>query len=156
MPAPPTIRLAHRAEAHAIARMSRDWIEHGLGWSWTAQRVSQAIDDASTNVAVLLKDERLEGFGIMQYPDDSAAHLVLLAVSPLQRHQGQGRQLLRWLEHSARLAGSTEIRLECRADNVNAIAFYQHLGYRQGGMVGGYYEGRIDAVRLHKHVAATP
>ncbi|MCZ4314394.1 GNAT family N-acetyltransferase [Comamonadaceae bacterium G21597-S1] len=156
MPAPPTIRLAHRAEAHAIARMSRDWIEHGLGWSWTAQRVSQAIDDASTNVAVLLKDERLEGFGIMQYPDDGAAHLVLLAVSPLLRHRGMGKQLLRWLEHSARLAGSTEIRLECRADNVNAIAFYQHLGYRQGGMVGGYYEGRIDAVRLHKHVAATP
>ncbi|MCB2031787.1 MAG: hypothetical protein KDH18_25620, partial [Rhodoferax sp.] len=62
----------------------------------------------------------------------------------------------RWLEHSARLAGSTEIRLECRADNINAIAFYQHLGYRQGGMVGGYYEGRIDAVRLHKHMAATP
>ncbi len=156
MPALPTIRLAHRGEAHAIACMSRDWIEHGLGWSWTDARVAQAIGDASTNVAVLLKDDSLQGFGIMQYPDDGAAHLVLLAVSPLLRHRGMGRQLLHWLEQSARLAGSTEIRLECRADNVNAIAFYQHLGYRQGGMVGGYYEGRIDAVRLHKHVAATP
>jgi len=146
----PTIRLATSDEAPAIARMSRDWIEHGLGWSWTAARVSQAIVDASTNVAVLLNEERLEGFGTMQYLDDDAAHLVLLAVSPLLRHQGMGRQLLLWLEQSAQVAGSTVIRLECRADNVNAIAFYLHLGYRQVGTVNGYYEGRVDAVRLLK------
>ena len=156
MHAQPTIRLATSDEAPAIARMSRDWIEHGLGWSWTAARVSQAIGDTSTNVAVLRKEEWLEGFGIMQYLDDDAAHLVLLAVSPLLRHQGMGRQLLRWLEQSAQVAGSTVIQLECRADNVNAIAFYRHLGYRQVGTVNGYYEGRVDAVRLLKRQAATP
>ncbi len=150
MHAQPTIRLATPDEAPAIARMSRDWIEHGLGWSWTAARVSQAIIDASTNAAVLRKEQRLEGFGIMQYLDDDAAHLVLLAVSPLLRHQGMGRQLLLWLEQSAQVAGSRVIRLECRADNVNAIAFYLHLGYRQVRTVNGYYEGRVDAVRLLK------
>lgn len=146
----PDIRLAARGEGSRIAVMSRDWIEHGLGWSWTATRVSLAIDDASTNVAVLDRNQRLEGFGIMQYLDDDAAHLVLLAVSPLLRHRGMGRQLLLWLEQSAQVAGSDEIRLECRADNVNAIAFYQHLGYRRVGTVSGYYEGRVDAVRLRK------
>jgi len=148
MPAQPTIRLANHEEAQSIARMSRDWIEHGLGWSWTTARVAQAIGDPSTNVAVLVKGDRLEGFGIMQYLDDDAAHLVLLAVSPVLRHPGRGRQLLLWLEHSAQVAGSTVIRLECRADNTNAIAFYQHLGYRQVGMISGYYEGRVDAVQL--------
>jgi len=148
MPAQPTIRLANHEEAQSIARMSRDWIEHGLGWSWTTARVAQAIGDPSTNVAVLVKGDRLEGFGIMQYLDDDAAHLVLLAVSPLLRHRGTGRQILHWLEHSAQVAGSTVIRLECRADNTNAIAFYQHLSYRQVGMISGYYEGRVDAVQL--------
>ena len=152
MPAQPTIRLANHDEAQSIARMSRDWIEHGLGWSWTTARVAQAIGDPSTNVAVLVKGDRLEGFGIMQYLDDDAAHLVLLAVSPVLRHQGRGRQLLLWLEHSAQVAGSTVIRLECRADNTHAIAFYQHLGYRQVGTVSGYYEGRVDAVQLAQYL----
>ncbi|MEO8541927.1 MAG: GNAT family N-acetyltransferase [Burkholderiaceae bacterium] len=157
MPAQPPIRLANPDEAQSIARMSRDWIEHGLGWSWTAARVLQAIGDPSTNVAVLIKGDRLSGFGIMQYLDDDAAHLVLLAVSPVLRHQGMGRQLLLWLEQSAQVAGSTAIRLECRADNTNAIAFYQHLGYRQVGTVLGYYERRVDAVRLLKrHLTRQP
>jgi len=151
MPAQSLIRLAKPDEAPAIARMSRDWIEHGLGWSWTAVRVSHAVRDASTNVAVRVQDARLNGFGIMQYLDDDAAHLVLLAVSPVLRHRGMGRQMLLWLEESAQVAGSTAIRLECRADNTNAIAFYQHLGYRQVGTVRGYYEQRVDAVRLIKH-----
>lgn len=150
----PTIRLAMPDEARALAAMSRDWIEHGLGWSWTAARVSQAIVDASTNVAVLVRDEQLKGFGIMQYLDDDTAHLGLLAVSPVLRHQGMGRQLLVWLEESAQVAGSTAIRLECRADNINAIAFYRHLGYRQVGTVSGYYEGHVDAVRLLKRQVA--
>lgn len=150
MPAQSHIRLAKPNDAPAIARMSRDWIEHGLGWSWTAARVSQAIGDVSTNVAVLVQQDRLDGFGIMQYLDDDAAHLVLLAVSPVQRHRGMGRQMLLWLEQSAHAAGSNAIRLECRADNVNAIAFYQHLGYRQEGTVQGYYEGQVDAVQLRK------
>ncbi len=144
------IGLAKLGDAPAIARMSRDWIEHGLNWSWTKARVSQAIGDVSTNVAVLVQRDRLEGFGIMQYREDDAAHLVLLAVSPVLRHRGIGRQILRWLEQSAHAAGSKAIRLECRADNVNAIAFYQHLGYRQAGSVKGYYEGQVDAVQLLK------
>ena len=150
MPAQIVIRLAKPDEAQSIARMSRDWIEHGLGWSWTAARVSQTIGDGSTNVAVLARDDRLEGFGIMQYLQDDAAHLVLLAVAPVLRHQGNGRQLLCWLEQSAQVAGSTSIALECRSDNINAIAFYQHLGYLQVDTVSGYYEGRVDAVQLRK------
>ena len=150
------IRIAKPDEAQRIARMSRDWIEHGLGWSWTPARVSQAMGERSTNVAVLAMDDRLEGFAIMQYLDDDAAHLVLLAVSPVLRHQGRGKKLLRWLEQSAQAAGSTVVRLECRADNTNALAFYQHLGYHQVGRVSGYYEGRVDAVQLRKSQELSP
>ena len=151
----PAIRLARRTDAPVIARMSRDWIEHGLGWRWTAARMRQAMGDPSTNVAVLVPHGRLQGFGVMQYLDDDA-HLVLLAISPTRRHQGLGRQLLGWLEDTARIAGCTTIRLECRADNGNAIAFYQRLGYHETGRVGGYYEGRIDAVRMARHWDAAP
>ena len=37
-----TLRLAHRSDAQAIATLSRDLIERGLGWSWTARRVMRS------------------------------------------------------------------------------------------------------------------
>lgn len=148
----PDIRLAVPMDAGAIAAMSRDYIEHGLGWSWTAARVSHAIHEPSTNVVVARRRESMVGFGIMQYGDDTA-HLALLAVDPTRRHQGLGKRLLGWLEQSARSAGMTHIRLEARADNRSAIAFYRSLEYLQAGTVPGYYEGSIDAVQLEKRLA---
>ncbi len=145
----PDIRLATSADAPDIARMSRDCIEHGLGWSWTVPRVTLAMRDPATNVVVACKLGKLQGFGIMQYRDNRA-HLALLAVQPVLRHQGLGRQLMNWLERSARMAGICTIGLECRADNRNAIGFYQRLGYRQVGSSAGYYDGHIDAARLEK------
>ena len=144
----PDIRLALPAQARDIACMSRDFIEYGLGWSWTSERVRNAMRDPATNVAVILKQDRLCGFGIMHYGDEDTAHLALLAVHPARRHQGLGARLVAWLEQSARIAGLTRICLEARADNRSAIAFYRRLGYTDTGTVAGYYEGTIDALRL--------
>lgn len=145
----PEIRLATPAEAPDIARMSRDMIEFGLPWTWTEQRVRHAIHDRATNVAVALRRQHLQGFGIMEYGDDTA-HLVLLAVQPVLRHQGWGGRLTHWLEATAQTAGIGRVQVEARADNHNAIAFYQRLGYTRAGTVTGYYQGKVDAVRLIK------
>jgi ribosomal protein S18 acetylase RimI-like enzyme len=150
---PPVIRLAMPSEATPIARMSRDMIEFGLPWSWTEQRVRDAIHDKATNVAVALRRDQLQAFGIMQY-GDATAHLVLLAVRPAMRHQGLGGHLTHWLEASAQMAGIGRVLVEARVDNNNAIAFYQRLGYDRTGSVKGYYQGRVDAVRLEKRLTS--
>jgi len=145
----PDIRLATLADAPGIARMSRDHIEHGLSWSWTAARVAHAIRDPQTNVVVSLRRGQLQGFGIMFYRDEEAG-LALLAVLPVARHQGLGRRLTDWLEQSARVAGVQRIRLEARADNLHALAFYEKQGFVRCGRVAGYYEGLVDAVQMRK------
>src|SRR4051812_3275390 len=61
------IRLATPADAAAIAAMSRDFIEWGLGWRWTPARVQHAIRDRATNVAVLDVQSEPAAFGIMVY-----------------------------------------------------------------------------------------
>ena len=38
------LNLAGKHHAGEIAAMSRDYIENGLGWSWTADRVTANID----------------------------------------------------------------------------------------------------------------
>jgi hypothetical protein len=49
----PHVSLADVSQSRSIAEMSREYIEYGLGWTWTQSRVLKAIHDASTNVAVV-------------------------------------------------------------------------------------------------------
>jgi [ribosomal protein S18]-alanine N-acetyltransferase len=142
------IRMAQRTDAPTIARMSRDLIERGLGWSWTAPRVLRSILDVHSNVIVApVAGGALAGFGIMKYHDDEA-HLLLLAVDAAQRRHGLGAALVAWLEGSAQVAGIGTIYLEARASNAAARSFYRHLGYREIQQVEGYYSGREASVRL--------
>ena len=151
----PHISLAVPAHARDIAVMSREYIEYGLGWSWTQARVLKAIRDESTNVAVVREQDALLGFGIMRY-GERRAHLVLLAVHLGHRKRGLGALLLAWLEKCAVTAGVDHIQVEARADNQPALTFYQDQGYRQQGIVPGYYRGMIDAVKFEKALFAGP
>jgi ribosomal protein S18 acetylase RimI-like enzyme len=145
----PAIRLARPQEAAGIALMSRDHIETDLGWSWRRERVLQAMADPSVNVAVLQIEQALVGFGIMEYAEYHA-HLALLAVAPSHRRRGVGARLVDWLQKPAQLAGLEKLRLEVRADNPGALAFYRRLAFEATGRSAGYYGGVVDAIRLEK------
>ena len=141
------LTLANPVDAADIAAMSRRLIEGGLPWAWTTRRVARHIDGRDSLVMVVREDSRLIGFGIMFY-GEHRSHLNLLAVDPDYRRAGIGRQLVGWLEKSARTAGTFFVDLEVRADNDAALEFYTRLGYRERGRVPGYYYGREMAVRM--------
>lgn len=149
----PGIRLASGADAPAIADMSRQYIEYGLGWSWTAARIAAAIQDESTNVAVVHLSDGVVAFGIMHY-GERTAHLALLAVHPMRRKQGIATRLVSWLEKCADTAGIERVSVEARSDNPAAIAFYQKHGYAQVDRLAKYYRGVLDAVRFEKTLRA--
>ncbi len=143
------LSLATRDDAGEIARLSRDRIEIGLGWSWTLPRVLRSIRDHETNVVVVRSAVGLHGFGIMKYGVDDA-HLLLLAVRVEDERQGLGTALIDWLERSAQVGGVARIGLEARASNAAARAFYARHGYRELQAVAGYYQGREACVRMEK------
>ena len=145
----PAIRLATPGDASAIAALSRDYIELGLGWSYTPNRILAAIRSRTTNVAVIREAGVLFAAGIMEY-GDTTGHLVLLGVHPAQRRRGLGAHLLAWLEECALVAGLEQIGVEVRADNPGAIAFYRQQGYAPLDRVPGYYRGVVAAVRMRK------
>lgn len=148
------LRAAHRSEAQAIASMSRLHVEHGLRWRWTPAKIRQHIQDDETMVLIASVDGVLEGFAIMKFHDEEA-HLFLLAVEPKLRRSGIGRALVLWLEKSCQTAGIRNIRLELRASNKSARAFYEHLGYRFVGQVAAYYDGREAAVIMARSLDTT-
>ena len=153
-----TVRLATRDDAPAIARLSRDRIETGLGWSWTEPRVLRSIVDVATNAVVAHDGAEMRGFGIMKYHDDEA-HLLLLAVPAAAVRHGVGSKLMAWLERAAQVAGIGQVYLEARLGNPAARAFYARLGYLEIQTLPGYYQGREACVRLAKDLwleRATP
>lgn len=144
-----SIRLATMADAESIAVMSRDYVEAGLRWGWTPHRVARSIQHRDTNVAVAIRANKCIGFGIMKY-EDTDAHLMLFAVTPMLRRRGVGNALMDWLETSAVTAGIELIWLEARANNTEALAFYRARGYRTLDRMHRYYSGVEDAVRIGK------
>jgi ribosomal protein S18 acetylase RimI-like enzyme len=142
-----TFALADEADALTIARMSRDLIETGLGWSWTAARVLRSIRDIDAIVLVARAGGRILGFAIMDFGDE-AAHLSLLAVDPSHRREGIGSRLFGWLKESALTAGIAVIKLELRAGNLEAQHFYRSLAFEEIGWTAGYYRRRETALRM--------
>ena len=144
--------LAIAADAREIAELSRDHIEQGLTWAWTATRVRHAIGGADTSTVVARRDSHVAAFAIMHFGDESA-HLNLLAVAAAHRRQGLGRSLLDWLTATAVEAGVFRINLELRLCNVEARTFYERLGFEAGAVVEGYYQGREAALRMSRRLA---
>ena len=134
--------------------MSRRLIEHGLAWSWDEDRVERSLRNRDCVVLAARDRRRVVGFAIMEFYAVHA-HLNLLAVQPGNQRQGVGRQLLEWLEASARTAGIFKVNLELRATNEGAQTFYEKIGYRWVGRKVAYYDGREDAVRMARDLTVT-
>ncbi len=141
------IGLASLDDAQALALMSRDLIEAGLGWTYRAPRVAELICDADNTSVVTREGARIVGFAIMGFGDERA-HLVLLAVRPPYRRHGIARRMLTWLFATADVAGMASIHVELRADNTSAFLLYRALGFTETLRVPRYYAGRETAVRM--------
>lgn len=139
------LKLARLADAQRIALMSRDLVEAGLPWSWTSTRVAQHIRGHDSDVLTAWANGQLVGFAIMQFFAEHA-HLNLLAVEPGCRQAGVGRQLIEWLEETARAGGIFFVNLEVRAGNGGAQAFYRKLGYKETKILPHYYSSRETAM----------
>ena len=164
-----TVRLAEPRDAQALALMSRDFIEAGLGWKYDAARVMRAIRDRETVAVVACESGKapgapagargaINGFAIMEFGEERA-HLVLLAVRPSHRRLGIGQRLLDWLLESARCAGIASIHLELRAANEAARRFYRAMGFHETVLVPGYYrsgEGRKEGALRMLRVLRNP
>ena len=165
-----TIRLAEPRDAQAIATMSRDFIEAGLGWKYDAARVMRAIRDRETLAVVACEGSKPPaagtkpaasdtiGFAIMEFGEERA-HLVLLAVRPTHRRSGIGKRMLEWLLDSARCAGIASIHLELRAGNEAARRFYRAMAFYETVLVPGYYrsgEGRKEGALRMLRVLRVP
>ena len=152
MPQIATLGLARWEDGREIAEMSRDLIEQGLPWSWTAARVQRFICGVDSSVVVARRAAHIAAFAVMHVGEETA-HLNLLAVAADHRRQGLGRRLIDWLTATAVAAGVFRINLEVRTRNGSARLFYQALGFQELDVVAGYYQGREAALRMTRSLS---
>jgi len=150
---PLVLRAAHPSDAGMIASMSRLLVEHGLRWRWNTARVKRAIRDRDTMVLIASVEGTLSGFAIMKFRDEES-HLFLLGVAPRFQRTGIATALLDWLEKSCVTAGIQHIRVELRATNRPAKAFYEHCGFRVVREIPGYYDSREAALVMVRSLVA--
>jgi len=153
MIAAPEIALATADDAATIALLSRDEIEHGLGWSWTPARVRRSIEDPRNNAIVARDGTRLIGFALMRY-DAEHAHLLLFGVAPGWRRRGVANALWAWLEATLRTAGIRSAQVELRVSNDDARAFYERVGFEQVNATQRYYRGVETALHMVKELTS--
>ena len=138
-------------DAHVphVARMSRDWIERGLGWSWRASRIWRNIQRPDTSAIVALDKTQVVGFLIVRHQAD-VAHVLLCAVDPSMRRRGVGRGLFAWFEPVWQMMQVRQVVLELRQTNSAALHFYESMGFEAYARVRGYYQRREDAIKMRR------
>ena len=141
------LRLAEDGDSQAIASMSRDLIEAGLGWQYRPKRVRDLIADPETVTLVACDRDRVIGFAAMSFGEERA-HLVLMAVRPTHQRRGVATRMLAWLRESAVTAGMASIHVELREHNVPALSFYRAHGFSETRELPGYYRGRETGIRM--------
>jgi len=87
---------------------------------------------------------------VLYRANSGAARMYSIGVAARLRHRGLARRLVAAAEKDAVNRGRKAMRLEVRADDRRTTALYYSSGYRRVGRAPGYYDGRVDALRLEK------
>lgn len=77
-----------------------------------------------------------------------------IAVAPERKRRGLGHALMDLALHSGRENGATAATLEVHSGNLEALAFYRALGFRESGRRRNYYGPGEDAYLMEKTLVA--
>ncbi len=120
---------------------------------WAKAAYLNAINPESTPRRIALVAASSQSGSIVGYAVASLlppqAELESIAVAQESQRLGLGESLFQALAAKLKAAGVGELRLEVRASNRPALAFYRALGFAQTGLRPGYYADPMeDAVLL--------
>ena len=109
-----------------------------LDVKWTKEMYLAELGDKTKHYFVAKVDDTVVGFVGAQLVLDNA-DITNIAVLPEFREKGLGRRLLDTLIADAKTCGIETLTLEVSEYNINAVRFYEKLGFIRNGARKGYY-----------------
>ena len=135
------VRVATRDDLGAIMELETATFESD---AWSTESMSSELASEHTRYLYAFDQatpDALAGYGGLLAPQGSGeADIQTLAVAPSARRRGLGRTLVTALLAEAAARGAAEVFLEVRADNPNARALYDSLGFEQIAVRAKYYQ----------------
>jgi tRNA threonylcarbamoyladenosine biosynthesis protein TsaB len=123
---------------------------------WSLEQIQSSLALKTTRGWGVFEGDEILGFILCQIiPKQS--EVLTFCVRPSHRRRGVGERLMRVSAETAKKTGS-DLFLEVAADNAEAVAMYNKLGFRETGRRAGYYRhgaSSVDAV-LFTLVAGKP
>ena len=89
---------------------------------------------------------------VIAHMEGRTAYIVTLDVAPGFRRRGLARTLMQQTESRALAAGAHEIALHVFTGNIDAITFYESLGYSRLRMVENFYARGVHALVYSKRL----
>ena len=93
-------------------------------------------------------DSGIAGFIIADVRRRGEGHIVSIAVKERVRRRGIAKRLMEAATSELRERGAKFIKLEVRSTNLPAINLYHSLGFRDVGVIYGYYRDGEDAISM--------
>ncbi|MBQ1491387.1 MAG: GNAT family N-acetyltransferase [Blautia sp.] len=169
--------MAHLEDLDAVAAIYGEIhteIEEGravIGWKreiYPVRRTAEGAIEKGT-LYLLLEEGVIRGSAIIdqvqlpayaegnwKYPAPKEQVLVLhtLAISPKAGGRGLGKAFMAFYEEEAKRRGCPYLRIDTNAKNQRARTMYDHLGYREAGIIPCNFQGLdgVDLVLLEKKI----
>jgi ribosomal protein S18 acetylase RimI-like enzyme len=123
-----TIRPYTPSDEAAVIEL---WVKCNLTRPWNnpQQDISRKLKVNPELFLVGLIDEQVVATAMGGY-EGHRGSVNYVAVAPLFRRKGLGRQMMEQLEKKLLAMGCPKINLNVRTGNLLAMAFYENLGYR--------------------------
>ncbi len=137
-------------ESHLVAVAEIESRSSALPWSHELFAGELVMPSDQRHWLVAVADNDVVGFGGMMLVGDEA-HLMNIAVDPVQRRSGIARHLLDRLIGDVVEMGARHLTLEVRTDNAPALELYRHFGLAPVGERRNYYGPGEHAAILWVH-----
>ncbi|MDQ1551313.1 MAG: [ribosomal protein S18]-alanine N-acetyltransferase [Actinomycetota bacterium] len=135
------LRVATPSDVDAIMELETATFESD---AWSTESMSCELASPHTYYLFAFDPETpsvLAGYGGLLVPSGSGdADIQTIAVAPAARRNGLGRTLVTAMLAEAAARGAGQVFLEVRADNPNARALYESLGFEQIAVRAKYYQ----------------
>ena len=137
------LRAAAPDDVDAIARIER------LAFSdpWSPASFAGMVSAPRVRMTVAEDRDAIVGYSVLLLAGMDA-DLANLAVDPVARGRGIGRQLLQGVVDAARTADVRHVYLEVRESNARAITLYESAGFRVFGRRKRYYSEPVEDARV--------
>jgi [ribosomal protein S18]-alanine N-acetyltransferase len=156
---PAELRPGRSSDAAALDAFEREIFKgrHFHGHLISRASFRRFCDSRSAKLIIVQAGAYLSGYVLVLYRANSRlARMYSIGIAADFRRRGYARLLLAAAEKDAIDRGRKAMRLEVRADDRAALAFYESSGYRCFGRRPGYYGGRVDALCFDKPLVEKP